>query len=62
MVHIRLTYVVSPLSGSVLASFELEHGEVKSMELVKFGSKLVIVAGTSLSSGPYVKPNGEAEG
>ncbi|XP_019444144.1 PREDICTED: DNA damage-binding protein 1 isoform X2 [Lupinus angustifolius] len=53
---------VDPLSGSVLSSFRLELGETgKSMELIRVGSEQVLVVGTSLSSGPAIMPNGEAE-
>ncbi|EEF30789.1 spliceosomal protein sap, putative [Ricinus communis] len=53
---------VDPLSGSVVSSFKLEHGETgKSMELVRVGTEQVLVVGTSLSSGPAIMPSGEAE-
>ncbi|XP_028784862.1 splicing factor 3B subunit 3 isoform X1 [Neltuma alba] len=53
---------VDPLSGSILSSYKLELGEIgKSMELVRVGSDQVLVVGTSLSSGPAIMPNGEAE-
>lgn len=53
---------VDPLSGSVLSYFRLELGETgKSMELIRVGSEQVLVVGTSLSSGPAIMPNGEAE-
>ncbi|KAK8554110.1 hypothetical protein V6N12_031085 [Hibiscus sabdariffa] len=53
---------VDPLSGSVVASFKLELGEIgKCMELVRVGNEQVLVVGTSLSPGPAVMPSGEAE-
>lgn len=53
---------VDPLSGLVLSSFKLEPRETaKSMELVRVGNEQVLVVGTSLSSGPAIMPNGEAE-
>lgn len=53
---------VDPLSGSLLSSFKFEPGEIgKCMELVKVGHEHVLVVGTSLSSGPAIMPNGEAE-
>ncbi|KAK7244699.1 hypothetical protein RIF29_39525 [Crotalaria pallida] len=53
---------VDPLSGSVVSSFRLELGETgKTMELIRVGSEQVLVVGTSLSSGPAMMPNGEAE-
>ncbi|KAK7396820.1 hypothetical protein VNO78_17979 [Psophocarpus tetragonolobus] len=52
---------VDPLSGSVLSSFRLEHGETgKSMELVRVGTEQVLVVGTSLSSGLPTMTSGEA--
>lgn len=53
---------IDPLSGLVLSSFKLEPRETaKSMELVRVGNEQVLVVGTSLSSGPAIMPNGEAE-
>ncbi|KAF5750632.1 pre-mRNA-splicing factor RSE1 [Tripterygium wilfordii] len=53
---------VDPLSGSVLSSFKLEVGETgKAMEFVRVGNELVLVVGTSLSSGAAIMPSGEAE-
>ncbi|KAL4341600.1 hypothetical protein GQ457_08G016940 [Hibiscus cannabinus] len=53
---------VDPLSGSVVASFKFELGEIgKCMELVRVGNEQVLVVGTSLSPGPAVMPSGEAE-
>lgn len=53
---------VDPISGIVLTSFKLDHGETgKSMELVRVGNEQVLVVGTSLSSGPAIMPSGEAE-
>ncbi|KAF3442807.1 hypothetical protein FNV43_RR16724 [Rhamnella rubrinervis] len=53
---------VDPLSGTLLSSFKLEHGETgKSMQLVRVGNEQVLVVGTSLSSGPAIMPSGEAE-
>ncbi|XP_010557959.1 PREDICTED: pre-mRNA-splicing factor prp12 [Tarenaya hassleriana] len=53
---------VDPLSGSVLSSYKLKHGETgKSMELLRVGNEQVLVVGTSLSSGPAILPSGEAE-
>ncbi|GAB4851486.1 hypothetical protein Ancab_030888 [Ancistrocladus abbreviatus] len=53
---------VDPLSGSVLSSFKFDLGETgKCMELVRVGNEQVLVVGTSLSPGPAVMANGEAE-
>ncbi|XP_073525723.1 uncharacterized protein [Phyllobates terribilis] len=53
---------VDPLSGSVLSTFKFELGETgKCMDLVKAGNEQVLLVGTSLSAGPAVMPNGEAE-
>ncbi|CAK9145938.1 unnamed protein product [Ilex paraguariensis] len=53
---------VDPLSGSVVSSFKLDPGETgKCMELVRVGNELVLVVGTSLSTGPAVMASGEAE-
>ncbi|CAM8965598.1 unnamed protein product [Rhodiola kirilowii] len=53
---------VDMLTGSLLSSFKLDHGETgKSMELVKVGNEQVLVVGTSYSSGPAIMPSGEAE-
>lgn len=53
---------VDPLSGTVVSSFKLDHGETgKSMQLVRAGNEQVLVVGTSLSSGPAIMPSGEAE-
>ncbi|KAK7284728.1 hypothetical protein RJT34_19480 [Clitoria ternatea] len=53
---------VDPLSGTVVSSYRLEHGETgKSMGLVRIGNEQVLVVGTSLSSGPAIMPSGEAE-
>ncbi|KAL8142871.1 hypothetical protein V2J09_015903 [Rumex salicifolius] len=53
---------VDPLSGSMLSSFKFEPGETgKCMDLVKAGNEQVLLVGTSLSVGPAVMPNGEAE-
>lgn len=53
---------VDPLSGTLLSSFKLEHGETgKSMQLVRVGNEQVLVIGTSLSSGAAIMPSGEAE-
>lgn len=53
---------VDPLSGSVLSSFKLEHGETgKSMEFVRVGNEQVLIVGTGISSGRAMMPSGEAE-
>ncbi|GMH18745.1 hypothetical protein Nepgr_020586 [Nepenthes gracilis] len=53
---------VDPLSGSVLSSFKFDLGETgKCMELVRVAKEQVLIVGTSLSSGPPIMPNGEAE-
>lgn len=53
---------VDPISGSEIATYELEHGEMgKSMEFVRVGSDQVLVVGTSLSPGPATMASGEAE-
>ncbi|KAK4762165.1 hypothetical protein SAY87_030049 [Trapa incisa] len=53
---------VDPHNGTVLSTFKLEPDEIaKSMELVKVGNDLVVVAGTTLSAGPAIMPSGEAE-
>ncbi|KAE8726484.1 Mediator of RNA polymerase II transcription subunit 7 isoform 1 [Hibiscus syriacus] len=53
---------VDPLSGSVVSSYKLQLGETgKCMELVRAGTKQVLVVGTSLSRGPAIMPSGEAE-
>ncbi|KAL9270563.1 Spliceosome-associated protein 130 B-like protein [Drosera capensis] len=53
---------IDPLSGSLLSSFKFELGEIgKCMDLVRVGSELVLVVGTSLSPGPAMMPCGEAE-
>ncbi|OMO51866.1 hypothetical protein CCACVL1_29540 [Corchorus capsularis] len=53
---------VDPISGSVVASFNLDPGETgKCMELVRAGNEQVLVVGTSQSPGPAIMPSGEAE-
>lgn len=53
---------VDPLSGSLLATYKLEPGEIgRSMQLVKVGSEQVLVVGTSQSPGRIIMPSGEAE-
>ncbi|XP_047329442.1 splicing factor 3B subunit 3 isoform X2 [Impatiens glandulifera] len=53
---------VDPLSGCILSSFRLQPGETgKCMELVRVGSELVLVVGTSIWTGPAIMPSGEAE-
>ncbi|ERN01370.1 splicing factor 3B subunit 3 isoform X1 [Amborella trichopoda] len=53
---------VDPLSGSVLSGFKFDPGETaKCMQLMKLRNEQVLVVGTSISSGPAIMPNGEAE-
>ncbi|XP_057535063.1 uncharacterized protein LOC130813276 isoform X1 [Amaranthus tricolor] len=53
---------VDPLSGSVVSSFHFDLGETgKCMEFVRVGNEQILLVGTSLSVGPAIMPNGEAE-
>ncbi|KAL2923936.1 hypothetical protein RDABS01_015427, partial [Bienertia sinuspersici] len=53
---------VDPLSGCVISSFNFDVGETgKCMEFMRVGNEQILLVGTSLSSGPAIMPNGEAE-
>lgn len=53
---------VDPLSGILVSSFNFDVGETgKCMEFVRVGNDQILLAGTSLSSGPATMSSGEAE-